>query len=201
MGERLISWGVPAEKVRQLDWWEETQVGALRLVATPAQHFSGRTLTDRNSTLWASWVLVSPGCRVFFSGDSGYFEGFKRIGEKFGPFDVTLLENGAYNEAWADIHMQPEQTIQAHIDLQGHTLVPIHNSTFDLALHGWTEPLERITALSAQRNIALRTTRIGEHVAIKKPAHGQAWWRTGLPAQSLAEPDRHELSDVTEARP
>lgn len=185
VGDRLIGWGVPAAKVRQLDWWQETRIGALQLVATPAQHFSGRSLTDRNSTLWASWVLVLPQARLFFSGDSGYFDGFKAIGEKFAPFDVTLIENGAYNEAWADIHMAPEQTLQAHLDLQGRRLVPIHNGTFDLALHAWTEPLERITALAGSRHVALSTPQFGERLDIRNPQAGEAWWRAG--ARSLAD--------------
>ncbi|MDP5240833.1 MBL fold metallo-hydrolase [Uliginosibacterium sp. 31-16] len=177
VGERLIGWGIPATKIQRLDWWEETQVGALRLIATPAQHFSGRSLTDRNSTLWASWVLIAPQSRVFFSGDSGYFDGFREIGERFGPFDLTLIENGAYNEAWADVHMQPEQSIQAHIDLKGKRLVPIHNGTFDLALHAWTEPLERITALAEQGGVALSTPRFGERLDIHTGNSTHAWWR------------------------
>ena len=120
--------------------------------------------------------MLAPNARVFFSGDSGYFDGFKAIGEKFGPFDVTLLENGAYNEAWADIHMHPEQTVQAHIDLRGKQLVPIHNGTFDLALHAWSEPLALVTTLSAERNVALSTPRFGERLDIGQPAPGQAWW-------------------------
>ena len=162
--------------MRQLDWWEETRIAGLRLVATPARHFSGRTLLDNDRTLWSSWVLLAPTARVLFSGDSGYFDGFKAIGEKFGPFDVTLLENGAYNEAWADIHMHPEQTVQAHIDLRGKQLVPIHNGTFDLALHAWSEPLAQVTTLSAERNVALSTPRFGERLDIGQPAPGQAWW-------------------------
>lgn len=177
VGDRLIGWGVPAAKVQQLDWWQETQIGELRLIATPAQHFSGRSLTDRNSTLWASWVLIAPPARVFFGGDSGYFDGFKAIGEKFGPFDVTLLENGAYNQAWADIHMTPEQTVQAHLDLHGKWLVPIHNGTFDLALHAWTEPLERVTKFAAENKVLLSTPRFGERLAITTPMPGHAWWQ------------------------
>ena len=184
VGERLIDWGIAASKVRQLDWWEETRIAGLRLVATPARHFSGRTLLDNDRTLWSSWVLIAPTARVFFSGDSGYFDGFKAIGEKFGPFDVTLLENGAYNEAWADIHMHPEQTVQAHIDLRGKRLVPIHNGTFDLALHAWTEPLEQVTAVSAQRDVAISTPRFGERLDIGSPHPGQAWW----------QPDASELA-------
>ena len=183
VGDRLIAWGIPAEKVRQLDWWEEAQIGAVSLIATPAQHFSGRSLTDRNTTLWASWVVKTPETRVFFSGDSGYFDGFKTIGDRFGPFDVTLIENGAYNQAWADIHMQPEQTLQAHLDLRGRTLVPIHNGTFDLALHAWTEPLERIVAIAKDKDVALSTPRIGERLDIRQPGEGMAWWRTSEPGQ------------------
>ncbi len=179
VGDRLIDWGIPQQKIRQFDWWEETQIGAVTLAATPAQHFSGRGLNDRNQTLWASWVILTPESRVFFSGDSGYFEGFKAIGDKYGPFDVTLLENGAYNEAWADIHMQPEGTAQAHIDLRGRHLVPIHNGTFDLALHAWTEPLERITQLARQRGLALSTPLIGERLDILRPMRGEAWWVAG----------------------
>lgn len=113
MGDRLIGWGVPTAKVQQLDWWQGTTIGGLQLVARPAQHFSGRGLSDGNSTLWASWVLIAgqgaDQVRVFFSGDTGYFDGFKAIGERFGPFDLTLIETGAYNADWPDIHMHPRR--------------------------------------------------------------------------------------------
>lgn len=180
VGDRLIAWGIPTDKVKQFDWWEEIQIGAIRFIAAPAQHFSGRSLGDRNSTLWSSWVILAPEIRLFFGGDSGFFDGFKTIGDRFGPFDLTLLENGAYNQAWADIHMFPEQTVQAHIDLQGRQLVPIHNGTFDLSLHGWTEPLEGISRIAAERNVALSTPRIGERLDLRHPEHATAWWSNGL---------------------
>lgn len=186
VGDRLIAWGIPAEKVQQLDWWEEAQIGSVSLIATPAQHFSGRSLTDRNTTLWASWVVKTPSTRIFLSGDSGYFDGFKTIGDRYGPFDVTLIENGAYNEAWADIHMQPEQTLQAHLDLRGKTLVPIHNGTFDLALHAWTEPLERIVGIAKDKKVALSTPRVGERLDIRQPSDGVAWWRVSEPKSPVA---------------
>ncbi len=139
VGDRLIGWGVPAAKVQQFDWWQGTTIGGLQLVATPAQHFSGRGLSDGNSTLWASWVLIAgqgaDPIRIFFSGDTGYFDGFKAIGERFGPFDLTLIETGAYNADWPDIHMHPEESLQAHLDVKGRRLFPIHNGTFDLSLH------------------------------------------------------------------
>jgi L-ascorbate metabolism protein UlaG (beta-lactamase superfamily) len=176
VGDRLIDWGINPDKVQQLDWWQSTEVDGIRLVATPAQHFSGRSLFDGNRTLWASWVIVDADLRVFFSGDSGYFDGFKRIGEKFGPFDITLMETGAYDANWPGVHMQPEQTLQAHIDLNGRWLLPIHNGTFDLAMHAWYEPFDRIVALAAARGVSVSTPQIGEAVSIQHVHSGQRWW-------------------------
>jgi L-ascorbate metabolism protein UlaG (beta-lactamase superfamily) len=163
--------------VVQLDWWEETQVDGVRFAATPAQHFSGRGLRDGNRTLWASWVILDDELRVFFSGDTGYFNGFKRIGERYGPFDVAFVETGAYDAKWPFVHMQPEQTVQAHQDLRGRWLVPIHNGTFDLAMHRWEEPFERVSALAAQRGIALSTPEMGERLDLSAPHAGTPWWR------------------------
>ncbi|GLU34131.1 MBL fold metallo-hydrolase [Trinickia caryophylli] len=177
VGDRLIEWGIDAAKVRQFDWWQGTEIDGLELTATPAQHFSGRSLFDGNSTLWASWVIVDDDLRLFFSGDTGYFEGFKAIGERLGPFDVTLLETGAYDAQWPYVHMQPEETVQAHIDLQGRWLVPVHNGTFDLAMHHWHEPFERVTSLSVAQSIALCTPRMGERLSLAEPHRGERWWR------------------------
>jgi L-ascorbate metabolism protein UlaG (beta-lactamase superfamily) len=177
VGDTLASWGVPVHKVRQLGWWESVSAGSLKLTATPAQHFSGRTLWDGNKTLWASWVIESGDLRVFFSGDTGYFKGFKEIGDKFGPFDLTLMETGAYDPKWPDIHMQPKETMQAHIDLRGKVMLPIHNGTFDLAMHSWDDPFEQITALAAARGQALATPMIGEALDIAQPQATGAWWR------------------------
>jgi len=177
VGDRLVEWGVPAEKVRQLDWWKSVTLDGVQLVSTPAQHFSGRSIFDSNSTLWSSWVIRSPGVNIFFSGDTGYFPGFKAIGEKFGPFDLTMMETGAYDPQWPDIHMQPEETMQAHIDLRGKVLMPIHNGTFDLALHAWYEPFERITALAKQREQVLATPEIGQPLSLEQPKAEQKWWR------------------------
>jgi L-ascorbate metabolism protein UlaG (beta-lactamase superfamily) len=177
VGDRLIEWGVDAAKVRQFDWWQGTEIDGLRFTATPAQHFSGRTPFDGNSTLWASWVIVDDALRFFFSGDTGYFEGFKTIGERLGPFDVTLMETGAYDAQWPYVHMQPEQTVQAHIDLRGRWLMPVHNGTFNLAMHPWQEPFERVLALAAERNIPLSTPRMGERLDLATPHAGERWWR------------------------
>ncbi|GLQ98069.1 MBL fold metallo-hydrolase [Dyella mobilis] len=177
VGDRLIEWGVDASKVRQFDWWQGAEVDGLQLTATPAQHFSGRTPFDGNQTLWASWVIVDDDLRVFFSGDTGYFDGFKAIGERLGPFDVTLLETGAYDAQWPYVHMQPEQTVQAHVDLRGRWLMPVHNGTFDLAMHTWQEPFERVLALTTERRIPLATPRMGERLDLAAPHAGERWWR------------------------
>ena len=177
VGDRLIGWGVGAAKVRQLDWWETTDVRGVKLVATPAQHFSGRGLNDGNQTLWASWVIQYQGLNVFFSGDTGYFDGFKKIGDKYGPFDVTMLETGAYDAMWPDVHMQPEQTLQAFIDLKGKWLMPVHNGTFDLGLHAWREPFDRIAALAQERGVALATPEMGAALDLKLPQAGTHWWK------------------------
>ncbi len=176
VGDTLIRWGVPAEKVRQLDWWQSTAIDGIRLTATPSQHFSGRGLFDGNQTLWASWVIQDRALKLFFSGDTGYFDGFKKIGQRYGPFDVTLMETGAYDKMWPDIHMQPEQTLQAHIDLRGKWLLPIHNGTFDLALHAWHEPFDRIVGLAAKRGVALTTPEMGQRVDLTRPHPGDKWW-------------------------
>ena len=176
VGDTLIEWGVPESKVRQFDWWQSTTVDGVRFVATPAQHFSGRGLFDANKSLWASWVILDDELRVFFSGDTGYFDGFKAIGERYGPFDVTLMETGAYDKQWPHVHMQPEQTLQAHLDLKGQWLMPVHNGTFDLAMHAWHEPFDRISALAAERGVALATPQMGQRLDLQQPQAGEAWW-------------------------
>ncbi|MGX9418195.1 MBL fold metallo-hydrolase [Vibrio sp. RC27] len=173
----LTKWGVSSDKIVELDWWQHTTMGHVEITATPAQHFSGRGVNDGNKTLWASWVIKSEDRSVFFSGDSGYFDGFKEIGERYGPFDITLIENGAYDRDWPDIHMTPEQTLQAHLDVRGQALMPVHNGTFDLALHPWYEPFERIFALAEQNNVSLVTPQIGEKLSINDMSKTSAWWR------------------------
>ncbi|MDN3637815.1 MBL fold metallo-hydrolase [Simiduia curdlanivorans] len=176
VGELLQAWGVAASQVVELDWHESREIEGVRLTATPAQHFSGRSLTDKNARLWASWVIKTPAVSLFFSGDTGYFEGFKRIGERYGPFDVTFVETGAYDPRWADIHMLPEQSVQAHLDLGGRWMMPIHNGTFDLAMHAWTEPFERVLQAATDQGVTVTTPMMGEAVAILTPHRGSPWW-------------------------
>ncbi len=176
LGSHLKKWGVAANKITELDWWQSTDQRGIQLVATPAQHFSGRTLNDRNKTLWCSWVINGKNVRIFFNGDSGYFEGFKKIGQKYGPFDLCLLECGQYNELWKEIHMMPEQTAQAHLDLKGKILVPIHWGAFNLSVHSWTEPIRRIIAAAQKNKSTITTPMIGESIILGEKLPQSYWW-------------------------
>lgn len=173
---RLLAMGVPADRVTELDWWQSAEHDGVKLTATPAQHFSGRTLGDRDRTLWASWVVQSGDQRIFYSGDSGYFPGFKQIGERFGGFDIALMENGAYDSMWPAVHMTPEQSVKAFEDLRGKVFFSVHNSTFDLAFHAWRDPLDRIAALTEARKIELATPVIGEVVTVGAARTNTRWW-------------------------
>ncbi len=186
VGDRLIGWGVPADKVLQYGWWQDVEINGLRFTATPAQHFSGRGLRDGNRTLWASWVIEDGDQRIFFSGDSGYFPGFAEIGKHFGPFDLTLMETGAYNEHWPYVHMHPEQTMQAHQDLLGRWLLPIHNGTFNLSMHPWWDPFERIVQLGRERAVPVATPMMGERFSLQAPHTGSRWWQDMMVAQDAA---------------
>jgi L-ascorbate metabolism protein UlaG (beta-lactamase superfamily) len=177
VGQLLVNWGVPKERVVELDWWESHSVDGIEYTLTPTQHFSGRGLTDRDTTLWGSWVINAQQNKVFFSGDSGYFNGFKEIGERYGPFDFTMIETGAYNDLWSDIHMFPEQSVQAHIDVQGKVMMPIHNSTFDLSMHDWNEPMQRALDISEERGVTLVSPEIGQRLALAEPQPVKAWWQ------------------------
>lgn len=181
VGKRLQGFGVPAEKITELDWHQSIRFSNVNITAQPAQHFSGRGLFDRNTTLWASWVIESQSdehlTKLYFSSDSGYFDGFKKTGEKHGPFDLALIESGAWDKMWAGIHMTPEQSVQAHIDLQARVMMPVHNSTFDLALHPWHEPLERVTAVAQQRGTLLATPMMGEVYTVGTVPKVNHWWR------------------------
>jgi L-ascorbate metabolism protein UlaG (beta-lactamase superfamily) len=175
VGERLVAMGIAASRITELDWHEETEVGGLRFIATPAQHFSGRGLGDRNRTLWASWVIDSGRHRVFFSGDTGLTEEFRDIGRVHGPFDLVMLEIGAFHEAWGSVHLGPAQALEAFDMLGGGTLLPVHWSTFSLALHDWDAPAETLVELAGARR--LLTPRLGEVFVPSEVERMAPWWR------------------------
>ncbi|WP_227014091.1 MBL fold metallo-hydrolase [Paenibacillus psychroresistens] len=173
----LVRWGVDPQIIQEHDWWDEFTFRGLTLASTPARHFSGRGLGGRDTSLWCSWVILSEDTRIFFSGDSGYGPHFKEIGSKYGPFDLTLMECGQYNERWAGIHMMPEETVQAHLDVQGKLMIPIHWGAFSLALHSWSDPVERAVKAAKQLGSAIATPRIGETVSIGAAVYpNSTWW-------------------------
>ncbi|WP_053187905.1 MBL fold metallo-hydrolase [Sunxiuqinia dokdonensis] len=178
VGAHLERWGIAPERITELDWWESFQFTEnIRLTATPARHFSGRGLTNRFSTLWASWVITGPENRVFFGADSGYYPGFKTIGEQYGPFDLVMLECGQYSQYWPYIHMLPEEVIRAANDLGAQSLLPIHWGKYKLSIHPWTEPIERLLQAGNNRNLAIGTPQIGEVFDLDKSLPTPEWWK------------------------
>ena len=173
----LTTWDIPSEDVIEFDWYDEYNVSSELFIAlTPSQHFSGRGLSGDN-TLWGSWVLDFNGHKIFFSGDSGYSEEYAEIGDKYGPFDIAIIEAGQYNEAWSSIHMFPEQSVQASIDLEASTILPIHNTKYVLSLHKWNAPLERVTAAGELLNQTVSTPYIGESFVLGGENPDYRWWR------------------------
>ncbi|WP_239985758.1 MBL fold metallo-hydrolase [Arenibacter hampyeongensis] len=178
VGVHLQKWGVEKGRIVELDWWQEVNHEGLVFRCTPAQHFSGRGLSDRANTLWSSWIVQSETDNIFFSGDSGYGPHFKEIGDKFGPFDLAMIECGQYNEMWPDIHMFPEETAQAGLDVRAKQIMPIHWGAFKLAMHPWTEPVERLSKKAKELNLDLITPRIGEPINIDKlNVRTSEWWK------------------------
>jgi L-ascorbate metabolism protein UlaG (beta-lactamase superfamily) len=148
VGNILSNFGVAPTRWTELNWTEQVQIGPLTITALPTRHFSGRSLFNRFETLWSSFALIGPKHRVYYGGDSGEWYGFREIGETFGPFDLTMLEIGASNPLWADIHMGPEGAVRSFRALGGQgMLMPIHWGLFDLALHPWQQPIESIVAV------------------------------------------------------
>ncbi|MBE0392889.1 putative L-ascorbate-6-phosphate lactonase UlaG [Flavobacterium sp. PL0002] len=177
VGEHLKAWGIPASNISELDWWQDIQFDSLTLSCTPAQHFSGRKLNNGQSTLWCSWVIQSKEEKLFFSGDSGYASHFKEIGDKYGPFDLALMECGQYNDKWSDIHMMPEETAQAGVDVQAKKIMPIHWAGFKLAMHDWKDPINRVQAKAKQLNLEVITPKIGQEILVQGNSTYSNWWQ------------------------
>ncbi|WNE99832.1 MBL fold metallo-hydrolase [Streptomyces luomodiensis] len=202
VGAHLEHWGVPADRMTELDWHESTEVAGLQLTATPARHFCGRALRNTQHTLWASWVVAGGEHRIYHSGDTGYFPGFAKIGAAYGPFDATMIQIGAYSEHWPDIHMTPEEGMRAHVDLQGGDpakgiMLPIHWGTFNLAPHPWEEPAEGTVTAARAAGANVAVPRPGEPFEPVRGLPLEPWWRaiaarpvTEVPAaaEGAAEP-------------
>lgn len=178
VGAHLEYWGVEPSTIIELDWWESHSAAGLTFTATPARHFSGRSLATagRDVTLWAGWVVAGEEHRVFFSGDTGMFPGFAEIGERLGPFDATLIETGAYNRMWPDLHIGPEQAIAARVALGSGLFIPIHWGTFNLAMHAWTEPAERVLHAAQLAGVPIAIPRPGQSIEPAAPPAPERWW-------------------------
>jgi L-ascorbate metabolism protein UlaG (beta-lactamase superfamily) len=178
VGAHLRLWGVAEARIHELDWNDSLQLpGGLTVVSQPARHFSGRGLTNRNSTSWSSWVMKAPGHRVFYSGDGGYGPHFQQIGQKYGPFDLALMECGQYDQGWSQIHMMPEQSVQAALDVRARAYLPVHWGAFTEAHHAWNEPVTRAWAEATRRQLPITTPELGQPVTLGYPLPQLRWWQ------------------------
>ncbi len=175
VSSHLVFWGYNKELITELDWWESVSLFGLTLTAAPARHFSGRLL-KRAQTLWSSFILQTKNHQVFLGGDSGYGDHFNEIGKRFGGFDIALLECGQYNTKWPMIHMMPEETVQANIDLRSKMLLPVHWGKFALAFHSWNEPIQRVTDRASQLSVDITAPKIGESFIVGEKGIVVAWW-------------------------
>ncbi len=177
IGAHLERWGVPAAQVREYEWWQEQSLRGVRIVSTPTRHYSGRAL-NRNNTLWSSWSVIGAKHRFYVSGDTGYGEHFRAIGEKLGPFDLSFVKIGAYGPGapWADIHMSAEDAVRAHREVRAARMVPVHWATFNLAFHAWDEPIRRTLAAAREHKAEVLTPRIGELIDAGQPFASTPWW-------------------------
>jgi L-ascorbate metabolism protein UlaG (beta-lactamase superfamily) len=196
VGAHLREWGIAERDITELDWWDTTQVRELTLTATPARHFSGRGLDDAGRTLWVGWSIAGPAHRVFYSGDTALHDELVEIGRRLGPFDLTMVEVGAYDALWADVHLGPEQAVLAHQLVRGDVMLPVHWGLFDLALHGWTEPMERTLAAADSAGVRVATPRPGDMVEPAALAPPARWWpstpwRTAAEAPALSTGVEH----------
>jgi len=177
LGAHLERWGVPPDRIIELDWWDSWTFGDLTLRAVPARHASGRVLlVDDQSKLWTGYAFLGAHHRVYYSGDTGLFPGLRTIGERLGPFDLTMIEVGQYNRAWPDWHLGPEQAVEAHRRVRGAVMLPVHWGLFPLASHGWTEPIERTLAAARDAEVVVIAPRPGQSVEPTEERPRERWW-------------------------
>jgi L-ascorbate metabolism protein UlaG (beta-lactamase superfamily) len=177
VGEHLEYWGINKNKIVEMDWWEAVSINSdIEITATPARHFSGRGIA-RSKTLWSSYVIKIHGHKIFLGGDSGYDRQFKEIGERFGGFDLALLECGQYGDDWPQIHMHPEDTVQAAKDLNAQIVFPVHWAKFVLANHAWNDPIKRLVLASEAARQKFVSPLIGQPYIIGEEHQQVYWWK------------------------
>jgi L-ascorbate metabolism protein UlaG (beta-lactamase superfamily) len=172
----LVKWGIDPQLVREFDWWESSVLNSIDITFTPSRHFSGRGLTDRAKSLWGGWTFRTDQENIWFSGDGGYGEHFREIGERLGPFDLGFIECGQYNEKWHQIHMYPEESVQAGVDGRAAVIVPVHWGAFTLAPHTWTDPIERFTAEARAKQVRHLAPAPGQQFLASATADFDTWW-------------------------
>ena len=175
VGSHLRKWGCSPDQIIELDWWQSMIIKNVEIIATPSRHFSGRGLGDRFQTQWASFVFKGDQHRAYYSGDGGFDGRFREIGEQYGPFDLTMIESGAWDQSWKDVHLLPHQSIQAHIDLKGKYMLPVHWAAYDLAFHNWDDPIRMVSELADKNGVELLTPQMGEF-CIPGTSEHSAWW-------------------------
>lgn len=203
VGAHLESWGVPPGRISELDWWESWTLphGDLTITAAPSQHFSGRGLRDRNATLWSSFAIRSARHCAFFSGDTGLTTQYELIRRQLGPFDLVMLEVGAFHPSWGHIHLGPHNALTALELLGGGAFLPVHWGTFALAVHDWDEPAETLLALAPGRNVNLLMPRLGEVLEVSQAAGPTPWWRAVDRHPEHQSADLPEVPSVAEVLP
>ncbi|SEM52301.1 L-ascorbate metabolism protein UlaG, beta-lactamase superfamily [bacterium A37T11] len=177
VGSHLEYWGYNPAIIHEVDWWDEFEFGKIKFTATPGIHFSGRGL-NQNKTFWSSFVMETGGTRIFLGGDSGYGEHYKALGNKFGPFELAIIECGQYNKLWPDIHHMPEQTAQAAVDLKAKVLLPVHWAKFALSQHPWDEPIKRLIVKANELGLLVTTPIIGEKIVVNETYPTTQWWES-----------------------
>jgi L-ascorbate metabolism protein UlaG (beta-lactamase superfamily) len=184
VGARLEGWGVPPSQITELEWWQSTTVGSLTITSTPSRHFSGRWLNDADATLWSGWAIASSTHRVWYSGDTALLDEMEEIGTRLGPFDLAMIEIGEYDALWPDVHLGPEQAVRASRLVKAYAMLPVHWATFELAMHGWTEPIERVLVAAADEGVRVATPPPG---VVVEPALGlpSARWWPNIPWQTV----------------
>ena len=190
VGAHLQRWGIPPERIVELDWWQSTRVGALALTLVPARHASGRLSARSDLTLWGGFALVGQQHRVYYSGDTGLFDAIGEIGRRFGPFDVAMIEAGQYDADWPDWHLGPEQSVLSALRVRAKALIPVHWGLFRLAHHGWTEPVERVLAAARCTDLPVITPRPGQSIepTALKPGDSTRWWPDARWATAAQKP-------------
>ena len=173
---QLDQYGIDPERITEFDWWNQRSLEDIDITFTPTRHFSGRGLTDRQKTLWGGWVLKTPTENIWFSGDGGYGNHFKEIGQRLGPFDFGFMECGQYNDDWSLIHLFPHESVQAALDAGVQTAMPVHWAGFSLSYqHAWTDPAEEFVQAAKASGLDYQLPQIGQLFQMTDTLR-EKWW-------------------------